>query len=262
MYYYEVRTEVVRNHSPILVSSEEELELGQYNFRSTFDYPKEVADQIRQAGNTKNLKGCSLSCDQIRIDVDEEENVDTVRGILLSEEIAFEEYTTGNRGVHFHVPLASRITGTDVLYTITSWIKDAGLWTLVDSSFYHEGGQYRLEHATHQKTGKPKVLLAEQDGELLDLELLKTPDQVVQRRIAPREGDAQEFFMNLLLKRGVGERHLHMFIIWKSGMAAGFSEDAVGTAIKEWNAAQDDPHSESMVETKIAGFARKIGGVG
>jgi len=262
MYYYEVRTEVVRNHSPILVSSEEEIELGQYNFRSTFDYPESVADQIRQAGNTKNLKGCSLSCDQIRIDVDEEENVDTVRGILLSEEITFEGYTTGNRGVHFHVPLASRITGTDVLYTVTSWIKDTGLWTLVDSSFYHEGGQYRLEHATHQKTGKPKVLVSEVDGDLLDLELLKTPDQVVQRRIEPHNGDAQEFFMNLLLKRNVGERHLHMFIIWKSGMAAGFSEETVGAAIKEWNAAQDDPHTESAVESKIAGFARKIGGVG
>jgi len=257
MYYHEVRTDVARQGEPILVLSDEELEPGCYNFRSTFDYPQEVADSIRSRGNTQDLRGQPVSTKTILIDVDDPANVDEVRDILLAQQVLVEEYQTGNRGAHFHVPLAERITGVDVVYSVTAWLKDIGAWTLIDPSVYREGGQFRLESATHAKTGKAKVLVDLHDNEeLLRLEVKTTPP----RKIIPKEtvvtGDKRDFFLNLMERRGVGQRHLHMYIIWNSGLRAGFDNDVLEESLTGWNDRQDDPHSNEMLAKKIESFCK------
>ena len=253
MYYHEVRKEVVRVGPPTIVRVGEVIPPSEYNFRSTFDYPVEVADKIKQAGNTAGLKGLPVSCTTIYIDVDEQENVDEVRDILQGTGVAFDEYKTGNRGCHFHVTLAERITGTNVCHTVTSWLRDIGIWELIDSSVYKEGSQFRMESAVHGKTGESKVLTDEYDGDLLRLSLRVAPPITV---FSDHEvtGDKRNFFLNLLQSRGVGGRHSHLFILWKSGMAAGFSTDTVHEAMRVWNDNQNEPHTEAVMDQKMKGF--------
>jgi hypothetical protein len=254
-YFHEVRKEVVRPGPPIIVEVGEVIPPSSFNFRSTFDYPMEVAQKIRDAGNTAGLKGLPISCACLYIDVDENESVDGMRELLLNMGNAFDEYRTGNRGAHFHIPLKHRITGTDVLYTVTAWLKEKAVWHLIDSSIYREGGQFRMESAVHAKTGKTKVLTNEYDGELLELELKTKPPE--KPRVVQKTGSSRDFFLNLLLKRGAGQRHMHMYILWKSGLASGLTEEQVGDAIRGWNNTQDSPHTDRMVDMKLEDFSRK-----
>lgn len=254
-YFHEVRTDVVRAGPPIIVKVGDIIPPSVFNFRSTFDYPTEVAQRITNAGNTAGLKGLPVSCVCIYIDVDENREVATVRGLLKEMGITFEEYQTGNRGCHFHIPLASRLSGTNVIYTVTDWLKRMEIWHLIDTTVYREGGQFRMESATHAKTGKPKILVEETDGKLLELELkVKPPEAPLESR---QTGSKREFFMNLMLNRGIGQRHMHMYILWKSGLAAGLAEQEVREAIHGWNERQDYSHPPTIVDIKLDDFSRK-----
>lgn len=253
-YFHEVRTEVVREGSPVLVESGNDIAPGAYNFRSTFDYPEETAAFIRANDNTRDLTGLPISTDTILIDIDEEEFVVEARDILFAQGVAVEEYKTGNRGCHFHVPLRTRITGVDVLYTVKAWLKDIGLWSYLDDSVYREGGQFRLESATHGKTGKSKVLVDDIDGPRLELDLRKTPPKVVHAAEVDVNGDVRNFFLNLLAKRDVGHRHQHCFILWTTGLQAGFDAETVRESILTWNSNQDTPHTDAMMTKKLEGF--------
>lgn len=253
MFYHEVRKDLIRYHDPIVVEVGEVVPPSEYNFRSTFDWPEEVANLVMAKNNTKDLKGLPVSCAEIYIDVDENEHVDEARNVLLELGIEFDEYRTGNRGKHFHVPLAERVTGVDVIYSVTSWLKDVGLWHLIDSSVYRECGIFRMETATHQKTGKPKVLTNEHYGDKLVLEIRKEPPMIKNNRNYG-SGTKSNFFLNLMQQRGVGQRHMHLFICFRAGMSAGFTEEEVREALLEWNARQDNPHKEADVEKKLRGF--------
>jgi len=252
-FYHEVRTDVKRIGPPTIVEVGEVIPPSSYNFRSTYDYPQGTRDFIVSNKSTANLRGKAVSCKEIYIDVDEQENVDEVRDILFGLGIAFDEYKTGNRGCHFHVSLSDRITGTNVCHTVTSWLRDVGIWELIDSSVYKEGSQFRMESAVHGKTGKRKVLTDEFDGELLTLNLRVAPP-VTTYTDHEVTGDKRNFFLNLLQSRGVGGRHGHLFILWKSGRAAGFDTDTVHEAMRAWNDNQDNPHTEQMMTQKLKGF--------
>lgn len=256
-YFHEVRKEVVRINVPILVESGEELPPAAYNFRSTFDYPTEVAQKIRNARNTVGLKGLPVSCATIFVDVDKDEDVEEVRTRLLETGLAVDEYLTGNRGAHFHIPLKNRVTGTTVIYSVISWLKQQLVWHLIDTSIYREGGQFRLEGAVHAKTGKRKRLVEEVDGELLDLVLKDPPTEAEVTFVPEEEKTRRDFNMNLLLKRGVGQRHTHLWICWRSGVKAGLTYNELTQALLSWNARQDNPHDEELVMKKIKSFNKQ-----
>jgi hypothetical protein len=253
MFYHEVRKEVKRVGEPIVVEVGEIVPPSEYNFRSTFDWPESIANFVKNTGRTAGLKGQPVSCAEIFIDIDEEDSVLEAKEIMLNLGIEFDEYRTGNRGIHFHIPLEERITGTNVIYTVTSWIKDVGLWHLVDTSVYREAGLFRMETATHQKTGKPKVLVEEHYGKRLRLELKDKPP-IQETEVIAENGTKYNFFLNLLQKRSEGGRHMHMFICHSAGRSAGIDKPTIDQAIKEWNRRLDNPHPERVVEQKLKGF--------
>lgn len=245
---YEYRKETVRAGLPILGS----VGLANYTFRSVFGYPTETANFIKDNGHTRDLRGKPVYCDEILIDVDEDSNVDLVIEKVKALKIGCDVYFTGNRGIHIHVPIVP-ILGTNVPYSVTQWLKAVELWELVDQSTFTPGSIFRCEGATHSKTGAEKEWADSFEGELLKIECLAPPPVVT----VPREQcmeSTERYFRNLMRKVGVGGRHPHMFIIWKSGVDAGFDDETIKESIKVWNSQQDRPHDEESLQKSLRTF--------
>ncbi len=157
---YEMRRAVQRRGLPELEELTDELVSSAkgYNFRSVYGYPTEVLSNIKANGNTKGLKGKPVISTTLLIDCDSDGDADTCRRQLETLGIKFTTYTTGNRGRHYHVPIEAMV-GTDVIHSQITWLKNNNLWSVVDTSIYREGGMYRLEGATHSKTGFKKKKL-------------------------------------------------------------------------------------------------------
>ena len=246
---YEYRDAVARFGEPILEPNASR----QYSFRSVFGYPEETVQFIQSNGNTQGLKGKLVYCDTVLIDIDEEENVEQVLHIISDLGIGNTVWNTGNRGVHLHIPIEP-ITGVNVVYSVTEWLKGIGVWSLIDSSIYREGGQFRVPGATHTKTGRVKVLETEVDGTVPTVTLL-VPPPVAPRNDLVTDGDPLEFYLNLLQRRGEGGRHMHLFILWQSGRAMGLDRDELESALHWWNDTKTDtPHTSSMMAKKLKGF--------
>lgn len=248
---YEYRTETKRSGNPKLQPGSME-GYGKYNFRSLYGYPHETSEFIRANRNTRDLKGKPVFSDTLLIDVDNEAFVDDVRQELIFGNITFTEFNTGNRGRHFHV-LIEPMVGTHVVYSQKMWLKKMNIWDKVDTSVYTEGGQFRCIGAKHQTTGGIKRAVGGTAGFANKIPMLVPPPvpQPTYEEIEGTSDDKQIFLSNLLAKRGEGQRHTHIFILWKSGLKAGFDAETVKDAIRMWNRSQEMPHTESMVESKL-----------
>tara|TARA_R110000822_G_scaffold216824_1_gene351371 strand:+ start:84 stop:866 length:783 start_codon:yes stop_codon:yes gene_type:complete len=258
---YELRRTVLRIGPPELAVFENDLSasaLG-YNFRSVYGYASEVIDKITAANNTKGLKGLPVYTDVLAIDADTDESARYCENKLKELGFSYTVYNTGNRGLHFHLPIVD-LMGTDVIHSQIMWLKNNGLWAQVDTSIYREGGMYRLEGATHSKTGRKKTKLRTVPGLVLAVPIVKTPApvRIKASRAAVSEdipSERQEYFVNLTSPRDEGGRHLHFYILWKQGLRAGLSEDQIAEDILWYNRNFCyPPHHEQEVLRKIGGF--------
>ena len=252
---YEYRKDVVRIGKPEL--KPDAIYEG-YNFRSVYGYPEDTAQFITDNGNTKNLKGKSVYSDSVLIDVDKEEHVDPVKQILEDNDIPYEQYTTGNRGSHFHIPIIPMI-GTHVISSQIQWLKAMRMWDLIDNTIYREGGQFRTVGATHKKTRKQKCLVYSVKGEPIKIpKFIPPPKPNIAYDVVEGSPEARQAFVtNLFAKRQQGQRHMHMYILWRSGLRAGHDPEHVKDLIRKWNDQQDTPHSPDAVEMKLRGYNKK-----
>ena len=225
-----------------------------YNFRSVYGYPQETVDFINKNNNTRNLKGKPVYSDELLIDIDNPENITEVEKKLFKLRISYDVYVTGNRGMHYHVPILPMV-GTGVVYSQVQFLKNIGIYDLIDNSIYKEGGQFRAVHAVHGKTGKRKYKIGSVAGTTLEIPtLVPPPISVVTYSEEGTEEDMQSYINNLLAKRDVGGRHMHMFIIWKSGLKAGIDPDTIKNNIRWWNSNQNTPHDNVILEKKLESF--------
>ena len=228
-----------------------------FNFQSTFLWPSHLAESVLVAGSTANLEGASIGCDTIFIDIDNASHVDRARQALISLGFGFEEFSTGNRGVHFHIPI-ELIEGPNVPYSVIQWLKRTDLWQFVDPTIYRAGSIYRCEGAIHQKTGKPKTKVAVQAGIKPTLVLICKPPAQRLETLKNSPEAMTDFMRNLLSKRGEGHRHVHCYILWNRGREAGLEEDVIVSWIHWWNDHGAYPsHSSGYLDRKIKQFKRR-----
>ena len=249
---YEYREDKIRTGSPILQSNPDR----QYRYRSLYGYGADTASTINSNGHTRDLSGCVVYSDCLIIDCDTTEEAEAVLEIIKNLDIASELWTTGNRGCHIHIPIVP-MQGTDVIWSQISWLRDIGVWELVDKSIYREGGQIRVPGAEHEKTGKIKEKLLDIEGEILEIPLRKSPPKpVASTTIVEGTKEAKaEYHRNLLYQRTEGNRHLHMFILWKRGRSAGYDDDTIRDDIRWWNDNMAVPsHPWHVVEQKLRSF--------
>ena len=231
-----------------------------YNFRSVYAYPDWVVAAIRSNGNTKGLKGLPVNSRVLLIDADTDDDATQSERILREIGCTFRVFDTGNRGLHFHVPI-EKMEGIDVIHSQVTWMKEKGLWEFADTSIYREGGMYRLEGATHRKTGKKKRLIrSNMTDHTLKIPTVKTPPAVrikATRSVVPEDipKERHDYFMNLTQRRDEGGRHLHFFILWQQGLRSGLDEDDVADDIIWYNENYCyPPHFIDDVWRKIESF--------
>ena len=249
---YEWRKSVVRGGPPVL--SDTRIEGAQ--FRSVYAFPSPTAQIIRTQKTMKNLKGKMVYSDTLLIDVDHEENVQKALDILDRLKVYYIKCDTGNRGMHIHVPIKP-MQGVHVIYSQKNWLQSVGLWPLIDTSIYRPAGQFRCIGATHRKTGRIKHVVEEVDGRTLEIAMLVPPPTVVADSWQVGEGTPESVFifnMNMLAERGPGQRHMHLYILFRSGQKAGLGREELEECLRWWNSWQTHPHTDNMMTKKLESF--------
>jgi hypothetical protein len=222
-------------------------------FRSVYGYPEETANLIKSNGHVGGLKGKVVQSSLLFVDVDEDENVEQVEKAIADLCVSFSKWTTGNRGAHFHIDTES-ITDSNLPYSQAEFIRNLGIDDLVDMSIYRHHSIFRVPGALHQDTGKPKTCLYQVDGEVLSIPIVEEPEPEYSNT---EHGDPESiriFKKNLLQRRSVGGRHMHLYILFESGMRAGHDIDSMLDYLLWWNAQQRAPHPEEVVHKKWKGF--------
>jgi len=245
MISYEYRNNVIRyKHEKVNLCDTPQ----QTNFRSYFGYPQPTHDLILSQGNTANLKRKEVYCNELLLDVDNPEQLEPVIGLLRNLGWNYKQYTTGNRGAHFHVRIKP-IVGEYVPYSIKQLLRRVGLFDRVDTSPIHPAGQFRQEGATHEKTGKKKALTYSQEGLIPSVPYLVEPPPVVDRHSESDEHDGFMYSYLLLTNVDVGDRYKRLYAIMQHGIRAGEGLEAIKRDLLAWNANLDTPHNtESIIQ--------------
>ena len=182
-------------------------DLPNAGLRSVYQYSATDADSMHDLDSFKAFKGTVYS-EELLIDTDTEASSTACEGRLKELGLAFQKFTTGNRGNHYHVKRVSvaghTLPASDRLYVEREFPG-------ADTSFYHHVGLYRCIGATHAKTGLKKELLYSVEGKLLDLQPSK-PAELTVNNAPNTDLSSTSVFLDETLRRltvpyGHGERH-------------------------------------------------------
>lgn len=258
-YFVEIRTTVKRNGPPRLVPL---ADVGKYRgFRSVFAYDEDGAKRIREQGGTKDLRGLPVYADFVLIDFDGKDPTE-FRAWLHQSGLAYEEYDSGNRSVHYHIPLVP-IFGPWVPAAVKAWVKRRA--PDADISFYHPAGQFRLTGTYHFKQpGRRKELLDRRDGERLVITEASVPEWTYELQDYQEEGMEHNLYMLLTQKKSEGGRRHHAFLIGVTAAEAGVDIDEAWEHLLWWNETfASPPHQPEdlrpQLESAYRRLARKVG---
>lgn len=244
-YYVEVRPTLKRNGTPKLVPISE---VGKYTgFRSVYAYPKAMADHIRSTGRTSDMRDQSVYSDTLFMDFDD---VDPVgfRDWLKYFGVAYEEWDSGNRSVHFHITIEPMF-GSHVPYSQKLWVKEHA--PQADITFYHPAGQYRLPRTFHKKNpGHCKKLVYKQTGSKL---YIPEREQEFENYLFNfEEGNKSQFFTMLLVPKDQGHRQPYIWQMATVAAESGIDLHSAFEAISWWNSTLACPaHPEQVVSKQI-----------
>jgi len=243
--WIEIRTGLRRSGKPRLVPLEQANSFT--GFRSTFAFDDEVADIIRIQGGTAGLRGMPVYCDTIFMDFDGHDPAE-FRDWIRSSGIGHQEFSSGNRSIHYHIPIVP---------VFGSWVPDAvKRWTLkhapsADVSFVHQSGMYRLPGTFHHKNpGACKSLLFEMSG---DPVVLTEPQEKQHAPIARDIEVSEEYlFTELTSKRGAGDRSLHLWKLATIAAKLGRNETETMDLLVWWNNMNcNPPHNDDVLSRQL-----------
>jgi len=253
MVTYEWRTTLYRpkDEAPKLSTTP----IADSNFRSVYGYPPPAAEHITAQGNVRGLYDFAVQSSTLFIDVDEDDHLDEIEKIVAGLGVGYSVWRSGNRGLHFHIDMKS-YTSKHLPYSQKKFIESLGLADKVDLTLYRHHSIFRVPGAVHQETGKVKTLIREVAGPVLEIQIVEEP---IPEYTTLETGDSvsvARFRRNLLQKRGVGQRHNHLYILFQSGIKAGHDADTVLEWMYWWNSHQSKSHTEDMIYKKWKGFIR------
>lgn len=247
-YWVEIRPTVRRQGSPNLVPLED---IGNYTgFRSCFAFPPETVEVIRAQGNTGYLRGLPVYCDVVLMDFDNFDPVD-FRQTLKELGLAYEEYDSGNRSVHIHIPCLP-MKGVWVPSAVKQWVQQHA--PRADISFLHPAGMYRLPGTFHSKNpGKMKELVHTQPGRCL--ELTQPPEEIMELTVT---GTDEAVIIAATKHCAEGHRRPHAWRIASCAAEAGWEYERALDAVVQWNDNFcNPPHHVQDLESQVSKAYRR-----
>ena len=210
-------------------------------FRSVFSFSEEVKDRCVELGTSRGLTDADLKCDTLFLDFDSNsEAEDKAREWLNSHNTRYQEYHTGGRGAHFHVPISIPNDGISTS-NIKGFVRNN--FPGADLSIYKTSGIFRLPGTFHEKhPGKFKRLVNEHEGQILRLG--QTQVDVPMPRIFSQESDidSKQALLNALLTMAhEGKRNTRVFIVGCMAKAAGLAQFEAEDLALKYNMFQVSP---------------------
>jgi hypothetical protein len=249
MYYVEVRPTVRRAGPPRLIPIDQ---VDQHRgFRSIVAYDAETVQHIKEQGGTADLRGVPVYADTLFMDFDGHDPTQ-FREWLQASDLSYSEWDSGNRSVHFHIPIEP-VFGPWVTEAMKQWVKQHA--PTADISFYHNSGQYRLPGTYHAKRpGRKKELTFSRDGSAL---VLPQPTETEYFAL-PGDGTRQDFFTLLLQAINEGGRRPRAWLLAVTAAEAGLEFQETVEHLLWWNDAMcSPPHdSETIVRQCESAYRR------
>jgi hypothetical protein len=228
-------------------------------FRSLYGYGDEVKNYIENNQNSFGTSGSVVGLAASRLPVfsdvlfvDFDDNAIPSGKLLTSDlreiGVGYSVWDSGGRSIHVHINVMP-YEDWRVPYSQKQWITE---WMVsrnvkADLSIYHAAGLFRLPGTLHHKTGKPKTLIDEWPGSLLDYELL---DHTVAQPPSDVE-EATRMVWRMLLTYEVSSRHFHVFKITSQADRLGWNSHDISEALSWWNSRIKNPLNEEDLSQKM-----------
>jgi hypothetical protein len=114
-----------------------------------YGWPNAAADHVRTTGSSAGLKWFPVYSDELLLDFDDQpEAAKAAYSWLVARGHNFEEWDSGGRSVHFHIPIEPMF-GPSVPASQKVFV--AANFPGADLAFYHAAGMYRLPGTAHEK---------------------------------------------------------------------------------------------------------------
>lgn len=193
-----------------------------------------------------------VAADTVFIDIDgAAEDVEATKQKLLSMGITFEQWHTGRRGGHFHIP-TTFMQGSDVPWSHKMWVAEHFAPMNPDMSIYTHTGQWRLPYTVHEKNpGHVKQLIFEHVGTTLTVPMVSRPTS--DRVDRSTDFDLKRNWLdNLTRECGSGQRAPHIYILCCNAVELGLDCDEATEEIQRWNSRFARPaHDERYIANKV-----------
>ena len=206
----------------------EELE-GRQGFRSVFGYPESTALAIRKQKSMRNISHLPVYCDTLFVDFDDQPAAaGTFCAYLDMEGIAYEEFDSGNRSYHYHIPVEP---------VVGSWVPRAAYDFArkhadgCDLSIYRHTGLFRLMGTWHEKRpGNLKTRIKAGEGRSITL---KEPEHWEAKHTA----DDQGVPLGIITAKRVdsGGRRCYVYTIGSVCCKRNLPEEQALQIALEWN---------------------------
>jgi len=221
-------------------------------FRGVYAHPAHIAAMATEQRHMRGLVGSDLYSDTLFLDFDNNPDAAARFASHLTEMgVGYQQFDSGNRSVHFHVPIVTMI-GPAINLAQRDWVKRHAPGA--DVTFYHPAGLYRITGTFHVKNpGHCKHLTDQMAGAKLEIPAwtgaMPKPVSSIEADMEDREG-----LLAALLKKevGEGERTPHLYKIVRTARSLGFTYSEVIEDCHYWNAHNAHPsHDPTYVEKKV-----------
>lgn len=226
-FYKEYSPKVYTRHGDMRPS---DVATALHGFSTVYSFSEEHANIIRSSGSSKGLNKYPVYADCITFDLD---NGDKYLKPLIEwfteKGLGYRLYDSGNKGYHLcvdHTP----IYDIDLPYTHRLLAEATGVE--YDPTLYQAGRLLRNIGTIHEKSGRPKQLIEEVEGEsLLEITLRHPPES----RFKISEVEDEELLPFVFSRvaqlvnnsPGAGRRHVTFYGLAKDAARCGISFDTV-----------------------------------
>lgn len=226
-------------------------------FRSICKYLPEDVAAAKAVRSTSVLKGCMLFVDTLFMDFDDcEHSANDFNKWLKTENIAYERYNSGNRSVHFHIPVVLP-PSPYAAYTLKKYVHS---WTngTADTSFYHHAGLFRLSGTAHEKTGISKALVETGGWCPVELDIIEPESkfEVIDTDLDLLQYALIQYESTFGQSVLPGNRHMTLWKNAKTFSDAGVSYSTALELLQRLNDSWHDPKPQEEVEKAVMGAYR------